>query len=158
MTIQDLHEKFVYEPDHGILSYRKNGVAINPQNTAEFEGRYHTAPRIIWALVHGGWPDHNLVVDHINGNISDNRISNLRLVTRSQINSYNSRRDNQTPDPKPEIYALALKYLIDVSKALSSEGDHQIIQLLQPAIDHIRRQVGDLPEAAPPPGITDPLA
>jgi hypothetical protein len=40
------------------------------------------AHRVIWAIVHGEWPDGE--IDHINGIASDNRLSNLRIATRSQ--------------------------------------------------------------------------
>lgn len=39
--------------------------------------------RLIWEHVHGQIPD-GKEIDHINGNRSDNRISNLRLVSRSE--------------------------------------------------------------------------
>lgn len=39
------------------------------------------AHRVIWALVYGRWPKE---VDHINGIRDDNRLSNLRTVTRTQ--------------------------------------------------------------------------
>lgn len=41
--------------------------------------RYH---RVIWLMHTGVWPE--LDIDHINRNLLDNRISNLRLATKSQ--------------------------------------------------------------------------
>ncbi len=40
------------------------------------------AHRVIWAIVHGAWPDGE--IDHINGDTLDNRIVNLRLVSRGE--------------------------------------------------------------------------
>jgi len=40
------------------------------------------AHRVIWAMQTGKWPRGE--IDHINGNRSDNRWSNLRVVTRNQ--------------------------------------------------------------------------
>jgi hypothetical protein len=44
--------------------------------------RHYMVHRVIWAVYHGAWPTND--IDHINGNPSDNRISNLRPATRSQ--------------------------------------------------------------------------
>lgn len=47
------------------------------------------AHRVIWAMVHGEWPEHD--IDHINGVRDDNRLKNLRHATRAQ-NLANSRK------------------------------------------------------------------
>ena len=53
-------------------------------HTKELGGHMPTH-RVIWFMHHGEWPE---VVDHINGDKSDNRIENLRAATRAQ-NSQN---------------------------------------------------------------------
>lgn len=46
------------------------------------------AHRVAWIHYYGELPSEGLLIDHINGDKTDNRISNLRLVTRQQ-NIYN---------------------------------------------------------------------
>ena len=43
--------------------------------------KYFKVHRIIWFMAHGRWPKE---LDHINGDRSDNRLKNLRKVTRFQ--------------------------------------------------------------------------
>ena len=50
-----------------------------------FMGKQHKAHRLIWLYVYGYLPKE---IDHINGDRQDNRLENLREVTRSQ-NQYN---------------------------------------------------------------------
>jgi len=47
---------------------------------------------LIWAMVNGEWPDGE--IDHINGDRSDNRISNLRVVTHRENAMNRSRRSD----------------------------------------------------------------
>lgn len=53
------------------------------------------AHRVIWAMVTGRWPEYQ--IDHINGDRADNRITNLRAVSRLQNQQNMSLRvDNKT--------------------------------------------------------------
>jgi hypothetical protein len=51
--------------------------------------RLFKAHRVIWAIVHGVWPE--AFIDHINGNRLDNRLENLRVVSKTE-NARNQKR------------------------------------------------------------------
>lgn len=56
---------------------------------------------VVWALVHGQWPEHQ--VDHINHDPSDNRVENLRLVA-AQDNQKNMKRSSSNTSGVTGVY------------------------------------------------------
>lgn len=103
LTQEELKRRFYYDPETGVFT-RKNfekGCKLRRKvGTCNSEGylSFHInigkkrhdykAHRLAWLYVYGCWPKHE--IDHINHNKLDNRIANLRDVTRS-ANLHNCR-------------------------------------------------------------------
>jgi hypothetical protein len=60
----------------------------------QLDGHRYYLHRLAWYYVYGQWPERD--VDHINGDPSDNRITNLRLATQTQNNANARRRRDNT--------------------------------------------------------------
>lgn len=83
-----------YNPDTGHFTWigkagrsTRLGAVAGNINTDGYRricvrGKRYYAHRLAWWFIYGVWP--NKEIDHINLNKDDNRIVNLRLVTRSQ--------------------------------------------------------------------------
>lgn len=100
--IDVLRALFLYDPATGVITRRiKRGLCFEPGQVAghihsitkyrliKIDGLHYCAHRLAWALHHGQEPRH--LIDHINGDRSDNRISNLRDVPKS-TNAENQRK------------------------------------------------------------------
>jgi hypothetical protein len=59
------------------------------------DGREYLAHRIAWLMVHDRWPTDE--IDHVNGNPTDNRLSNLREASRVENSqNFKPRRTNSS--------------------------------------------------------------
>ena len=58
-----------------------NYIGVHGYKVGMMFGSCVKAHRVIWALVYGEWPDH---IDHIDGDTTNNRIDNLRNVSRAE--------------------------------------------------------------------------
>ncbi len=106
MLTQDrLKEVIFYNPSTGVFTWNvdvgykiKTGdVAgtINPRGYRRIiiNGKNYAAHRLAWLYAYGYCPEH--VIDHMNGNRADNRLDNIRHVTRS-CNSQNRKCSDGT--------------------------------------------------------------
>jgi len=92
ITQKELRERFVYNNETGKLIYRKNIGRMRKNTEAgqlkkrgyrhvSIGGKKFLVHRIIWLYVNGAIKTH-MEIDHINHIKDDNRICNLREVTR----------------------------------------------------------------------------
>lgn len=86
-AIEDIH----YDPRTGFMWWTRGGtgrklktpigtVSPNGYRNVTLDGKQYKAHQVVWFLHHGEWPEE---LDHTNRNKDDNRIENLRVVSRS---------------------------------------------------------------------------
>lgn len=100
MTAEELRVFLDYCPDTGVFRWRVSGGGMRAGDVAggrhphgyvmiNVRGGRFLAHRMAILFVTGEWPHEH--VDHLNGIPNDNRISNLRCVSR-ELNNQNQRR------------------------------------------------------------------
>lgn len=101
ISLARLKEVLSYDPESGSISWRTPGTGRRAEvgykkpdgrKRVAIDGKRFVLARLCWFYVHGQWPSGH--VDHINGNPSDDRISNLRDVPAA-VNNQNRRRHHR---------------------------------------------------------------
>lgn len=120
LTVHRLRELLSYDPETGHLKWLKrtsHRINIGDVAGAPIGNGYIMlgadknriyAHRAAWALHTGSWPNGH--IDHINGDRQDNRISNLRDVTRS-VNIHNQHRKKISSTGKRNVLARSGKFV-----------------------------------------------
>lgn len=110
--VEYLRKRLRYEPETGKLfwldceemskSWRtrwsEKEAFTSLDSHGYFQGKIHNtnimAHRAIWAIYHGQWPED--CIDHINGIRVDNKIENLRVVTKQENKKNAAMRSDNT--------------------------------------------------------------
>lgn len=111
----------VYDQDTGILSWRNRKdtrVRNNtPKGYIKFKIRnvHYKAHRLIWFYHYGRWPQGD-VIDHVDRDIHNNRISNLREATFRQ-NARNTSRSRWVSD---DIVKIEDQFVVKIEKSFAT--------------------------------------
>lgn len=119
LTQDELKHQLSYNPDTGHFTWiiRKSGVRTsgiagktrpNGYRLITIDYVQHYVHRLAWLYTYGEWPTAD--VDHINRDPSDNRIANLRQVTRAQNLRNVAARSNSTTGIKGVTLQKSGKY------------------------------------------------
>jgi len=95
---QALIEMLDYDSITGDFTWKSDGAVAGSNAGRGYlkighRGRKYYCHRLAWEMTYGAIPD-GMLIDHIDGNKSDNSIANLRLATKSQ-NGCNSKLNSK---------------------------------------------------------------
>lgn len=131
LTQEYLRERFNYDEDTGILTWRTHlrKARYVGKEAGTLKGKYRVvylhkkgclSHRLIWVYMYGEIPE-GKEIDHIDGDTTNNRISNLRLASRNE-NMWNRRaRGYRYKDGKFQVEMKHLGKFIYVGRFKTKE-------------------------------------
>lgn len=120
LSIDELNSLFILDPEKGILRWRifRSSMAEAGQVVGSKSGNGYLqvkiksrvpylVHRVIWAMHYGEWPTGS--VDHINRDVADNRIENLRMATASENSRNRKLHSTNTSGYKGVVWVARVK-------------------------------------------------
>ena len=93
-SVEQLFEDFEYKEGEGAVYWRKVGSGrklgkpVGHLDGSAIRVKYkrsrYPLHRVIWAMHYGEWPPKEMMIDHIDRDITNNHHTNLRLATNQQ--------------------------------------------------------------------------
>jgi hypothetical protein len=154
--LEVLQEKFIYNPENGVLIRRSNNQPAGYPTQrgwlrVKVGDTHYRVHRIAWKMFYGEDPPTGLDIDHINRNKIDNRIANLRVATRSE-NMQNTDRvlnkkppqPRKTPEELAEIRKEAAKKISKAIIVRLPSGEEKLYPSLKEAARSEQIHAGNL--------------
>jgi hypothetical protein len=117
-----------YNPDTGVVVWKKKpakrilvgsvaGCKCDYKDTyyynIKLQSKNYKLHRVIWFLYYGEQPPHNMEIDHIDRDGTNNKINNLRLVTPTQ-NQHNRGTHKNNTSGCPGVQYFYKKYRVRI--------------------------------------------
>jgi hypothetical protein len=97
-----------------LFSGRPAGTLVRGRLTVQIDRQKYHYGRLAWFLFHGVWPDG--VVDHIDGDPSNNRLENLRDVSQT-VNMRNQKMRCTNTSGETGVYRQGNGWVARISRA-----------------------------------------
>ena len=110
-TEEMLRDSVTYDPETGVLTKGSKSNWCRQKHghmLVRISGKTYKLHRLAWLCMTGSWPTNH--IDHIDGDPTNNRWSNLRDVTRSQ----NLRNQRRSKKPTCGVYPVKGHWVVKV--------------------------------------------